>query len=174
MKNSSGGYVFVMTLLLVCVISLLLLTSLQHLLLSYNGFKQLEKSHQRFYQLEAVAKNIAQSTSLMRLCLLQEEGANRIIRRLVSHEGCPISIEERHYLYFIEELGDFPCLLSLQNNKPMSTRHRRISVLSLGENRPDSLVQLRLITPIQVQECEGEKQTISLGVSSWRYLSYVQ
>lgn len=145
---------------------------MQHILLYYKAINQLETLHHNFYQLESVAMQLvdAKSQLLDKRCVLTEDAPNKIMQRLRRYEGCPLEVGGYHYRYFVEELGDYPCLIATRDTKKVSTHHRRISVVSIGDKRSDSLVQLRSIEAIKYQFCEGKERVLPLGVSSWRYL----
>jgi hypothetical protein len=148
---------------------------MQHILLYYKGINQLEILHHNFYQLESLAMQLVEAKSRVidKRCVLPEDSPNKIMQRLSRYEGCSLEIGAHHYRYFVEELGDYPCLIARHENKKVSTHHRRISVLSIGDKRPDSLVQLRSIEAIKYQDCEGKERVLPLGVSSWRYFAAI-
>lgn len=175
MRKQNGGFIFLMTLLMISIMSLLLTASMQHLLLYYQAINQLQKTHQRFYQLESLAMQLAKKPwdSFNKECVIEADAASYNLQQLIRHQGCILERDSNHYRYIIENLGDHPCLMALQNNKTVSTHHARVSILEVGKNSSDSLLQLRLITPIVAQACDGEKHTVPLGISSWRYLAAI-
>ena len=175
MKTSCKGFILVMTLFTISVISLLILACMQHILMYYKGINQLEALHHTFYQLDSLAMQLSdtKSKALDARCVVPENSPNTILQRLRRYEGCSLEIDGHHYRYFVEELGDYPCLIAIHEGKKVSTHHRRISVLALGDKRPDSLVQLRSIEAIKYQVCEGKERILSLSVSSWRYLAAI-
>lgn len=171
----SKGFILLMTLLMMSVLSLLLLSSMQHVLLYYKAINQLKENHKDFYQLEYLSRKLAERnlTSFDRECFAREEEPNKVIKRLASHKGCPLRKDNKDYRFLIEDLGPFPCLMTLINNKPVSTHHIRISLLAIGNNKPDALLQLRNIKASSSQLCEEQGQVVPLGVSSWRYFAAI-
>ncbi|MFI4918819.1 MAG: type II secretion system protein [Legionellales bacterium] len=171
----NAGFVFLMALMTVAVVSLLVLACMQHILLYHKAMNKLELQHQGFHQLEALAIQLAHAklSELDAGCFEFGDSVNQVIRRLMQHEGCLLSVDKHHYKYLIEELGDFPCLVAQQDGVTFSTHHRRVTVLSTASDNADTLLQVRQISAIKYQPCLGEAHDIALGVGSWRYFAAV-
>lgn len=173
MKKQYQGFIFVMTLITTAVISLLVLTSMQHILLYYKAINKQEQLHQSFYQLEEVTLQLARSpvASVDAGCVTHTDSANQVMQKLMHREGCALQKAAFDYQYFIEDLGEFPCLLVYEQGQKRATYHRRISVVQMEEGYPASLLQIRFITKGSILKCDRKEHSIGLGVSSWRYLA---
>lgn len=174
MKKQCGGFIFLMTLCIILVISLLLITCLHHVLLYYKGLNQRELQHQSFYQLEGLAVQLAHASKLTSTenCVEYGDAANEVIQRLIDNQGCSLTEGRSKYRYVIEDLGDFPCLVLPAQKR--ASRHIRITLLLLNDNgNADSVLQLRIIKPSAVLHCSGEEHAVTAGISSWRYIPAV-
>ncbi|MFA6301796.1 MAG: type II secretion system protein [Legionella sp.] len=168
-KNS--GFILVMTLLTVAVISLLVLSSMQHILLFHKAMNTLEQHYQHRVQLESIGMKLLQKNASTS-CVASWDFANKSMQKLLNYEGCRVEDSTARFLYIIEDLGEFPCLLIREKNKVYSSHHKRVSVLLLNEEgRADSLMQLRYISAINYLGCTEEEQEVRPGISSWRYFA---
>lgn len=175
MSKNYQGFIFLMTLMMTTIISLLVLTGMQHLLLFYKVINKQEETHHHFYQLEQLALQLASTPREITQgpCFIDKESANSVVRKLLQQEGCVLKKNNLNYRYYIEDLGEFPCLVVYKNGQKRATHHRRISIAQMEEGLPNALMQLRLISIGSLLHCLNEEHTIALGVSSWRYLSSV-
>jgi hypothetical protein len=173
MNKQSSGFIFLMTLCVILVISLLLITCLHHILLYHKALNQRELQHQHFYHLEDLAVELARASRVTNAesCIEHGDAANKVIQRLIDGQGCSFTDGQARYRYLIEDLGDFPCLvLSLQKH---ASHHIRITLLLLADDEnPASILQLRFIKPSAVIHCHcaGEVRVVTEGISSWRYI----
>lgn len=173
MKNHCSGFIFLMTLCVILVISLLVLASMQQVLLYYKAINRQEVLHQNFYQLEHLAMQLVRSSSLhtSKDCYLQEDNANTVIKKLIN-KGCSIILSQKKYLYGIEDLGEFPCLVLEQGGQKYISHHFRVTVLQDEQDIASSVIQLRFIKLSSSSlSCSEEEIWVKEGVSSWRYLS---
>ena len=173
MKKHAQGFIFLMTLICTAVISLLIVTSMQHILLYYKAINKKEALHHHFYQLEEVAMELAQTafSADTEGCVSKKDSANQVIQQLARHEGCSLKHGTTRYQYLIEDLGEFPCLISFKKGQKRATQHRRVSVIQMEEEFPFSLLQLRFIALGSAAPCLETEHAIALGVSSWRYFA---
>lgn len=171
MKRGDQGFIFLVTLLIISVISLLVLTSMQHILLYYKAINQQEGLHRSFYKLEAVALELGQRNCSMQKynCVVHEDAPNQMMRNVLEHQGCSFENGALHYQYLIEDLGDFPCLITRFNGKKLATHHTRVSVVHVENGAPVALLQIRLIVSGKPANCLSKERFINLGLSSWRY-----
>lgn len=146
---------------------------MQHVLTFYKAINKQEVQHRNFYQLEHIALQLAQikTSKFETKCVGHKDSANQVIQQLNQGGGCSLNAGEFYYRYFIEELGDFPCLGVQEDQKHCSIRHRRVTLILISEENPSSLLQIRYLTPIKEQPGLTERQIVSGGLSSWRYLS---
>ncbi len=171
MIKQCSGFIFLMTLSIILVISLLLITCMHQVLLYHKALNQQEQQHQNFYQLEELAVQLGNASRgvITERCIEYGDAANEAIRSLINNQGCSLTDGQSKYRYIIEDLGDFPCLVPHQQKR--STHHIRVSLLSFSDNgTAASVLQLRIIQPSAVIGCSGEEHKVTTGVSSWRYI----
>jgi hypothetical protein len=172
MNQRHHGFILLFTLCLIAVISLLLLTGMQQVLLFHKAINQQEKEHQNFYQLEHIAFQLANPASLNRdlSCRRQGDFANQVIEQLMHHKGCSFLIAGIKYHYLVEDLGAYSCLVVTHNNNYYSTHHWRVTLQAQFKEDERALLQIRVIQPGPELECTGELHPVMAGISSWRYL----
>ena len=168
-----NGFILLVTMIIIAVISLLILTSMQHILLYYKAINKQELLHRSFYQFEKVAYQLTHSgfSSINRACIVYADSANQIIQNLLHHQGC--SLSNSSYYYLIEDLGEFPCLITNHKGRKYATHHQRISVMQMEEGIPSSFLQIRFISVGGTIACFTKEHSIRLGISSWRYFSSI-
>ncbi|WP_392536862.1 type II secretion system protein [Legionella sp. 227] len=169
--SQDKGFILLVTMLIMGVIGLLILTSMQHTLLYYKAINKHEVVHQNFYQLEDVALQLLhQHTDLPQDCVIHTDSANQVTHHLLHNKGCSLIIGETQYKYYIEDLGEFPCLRAYYRGRNTATHHQRVTVVPVENGTPGALLQIRFISGGRVVPCLAKEHSISLGVSSWRYL----
>ncbi|QMT60683.1 type II secretion system protein [Legionella sp. PC997] len=171
MSGTNKGFILLITLLIIGVISILALTSMQHILLYYKAINKQEMLHQSFYQLEDVTLQLLhQPQAFNQDCLVRSDSANQAIHHLLHQKGCSLMSGLTQYKYYIEDLGEFPCLVAREKGRKFATHHQRVTVVPIEDGSPVSLLQIRVISAGRVIPCLAKERSISLGVSSWRYL----
>ncbi|MBI2786291.1 MAG: type II secretion system protein [Legionella longbeachae] len=176
MKNKkSNGFILLLTLLIISVISLLILASMQHILLYYKVINKQEELHQNFYQLESLVLRLAYKRTISeeQACVVHEDSANQVMHTLRYQRGCALNRGLSHYQYLIEDLGEFPCLVTYYRGRKRATHHQRISAVQIEGGTPASFLQIRFITTGGVPNCLTKERQIVLGMSSWRYFPYI-
>jgi hypothetical protein len=166
------GFVFFSTLCIISVVSLLILTLMQHILMYHQAINKQEKQHQEFYQLERVAGQLAQvKLELIEpSCVRHTDSANKTLQELFHHKGCPLRVGKVDYQYLIEDLGPQPCLVI--GEKQYTSYHDRISVaLFANVEVVLPVLQIRYIKPGPNLSCINDIHHIKSGISSWRYFS---
>ncbi|MCE3533351.1 type II secretion system protein [Legionella resiliens] len=172
--RKNQGFILLVTLLIISVISLLILTSMQHVLLYYKTINKQEVLHQNFYQLEGVALRLLQQQPVLNSeCLMRSDSANQVIHNLLEYKGCSLKSGLAQYKYYIEDLGEFPCLVVRYKGRKSASHHQRVTVASFEDGSPASLLQIRLISAGRAIPCLATEHAAPLGVSSWRYLPSV-
>lgn len=170
MQCSSRGFIFLWTLSLIMLISLLALTSMQHVLLYYKSINRQEKRHRQVYQMEHLALSLLANQPPNTECMSFRVDIKQLINLLKAHKECFIENEEITYSYFIEDLGEFPCL-RVDNKNP--SRHFKLFLLAQNPDGNPSLLQLRVIKPTEGSACDGAYHQVSAGVSSWLYVDSI-
>ena len=177
MKQRCEGFIFLLTLCIILVVSLLLITSLHHILLYHKALNQQEIQHRNFYQLEHLARQLVLTSraAMDKDCIVAKDAPNQIIQQLIHNQGCLLVIGQSKFRYMIEDLGDFPCLVVHQQQQKYASHHTRISMLMIGEDdSTTSVLQLRWIRASAFLECIGIEHSVNSGISSWRYLPTIE
>lgn len=173
MRKRTKGFILLMTLSLISIMSLLVLAGIQQAFFFHKAILMQEEQYQEFYELEALILNLAAKSSFSRSCIESGNSPNQVIQRLKQNDACIIKKENKKYLYLIEDLGTFPCLTINNFEKKFSSHHLRISLLFSGDgfNIPDRILQIRVIRKETFLSCQDKEHWVNAGVSSWRYLS---
>lgn len=161
------GVVLFTVIVMQAVLTLLVLSLLQALLLTIKASNQLATRHHRFYQLEATARQL-QSTNFMSInpeCFVYDQSPNEMVKRLQHSDGCETSTA----IYLIDSLGEYPCLQMGSHGNRWSTRHWLVSVAT--KTSPFELIQLRMAQKIPLGNCDGAITLIDHALLSWRHLS---
>lgn len=176
MKQREEGFIFLLTLCIIMVVSLLLITGLHHVLLYHKALNQQEIQHQNFYQLEHLARQLVGSSHTVtnRDCVINTDAPNQIIQHLSHNQGCLLISGQIKYRYMIEDLGDFPCLVVYQRQLKYASHHIRISIVRTGDANNTSALQLRWIRPSAILDCPYAEHLVKSGISSWRYLPAIE
>lgn len=172
MSHKMVGFVFVFTLLITTVISLLVLTCMQNILLFQHTAIRQEESHQSFYQMEKLALELVQESINKRgsSCETPLDDENQVIDQLKSHLGCRLLVGHYQYRYVIERLNHDACQVIRKKNHYFSTRQHRVTLLLENTNQAGTLLQIRYIEPMRFLPCQGVLYEVKEGMSSWRYL----
>lgn len=178
MIKRSHGFIFLMTLCTILVISMLLLTIMHQVLLYGKAINRQEIQHQHFYQIEDTMRYLARLKPELvdRKCIINKKNGNKVIELLFKKEGCSLMNGGIQYQYLIEDLGEFPCLVVHQDELIKATRHNRISMLRRADDiHPmNTVLQVRTIKVIDSLPCQSEEHRVSPGISSWRYIANYQ
>lgn len=158
------GIVLFTVLIMVSVLSLLVLSLMQHVLLYVKATNHLNKSHQQFYQLESAARQF-----ILSLPIDVNPQCNHPLTASVkaSHlNGCDYLFDHQHYTYFMDDLGEYPCLQIEANHNTWGTHHWLISI---GIQKTSfEFIQMRVVTPVALKTCEKIK-IIRNNILSWRH-----
>lgn len=172
MTHKASGFIFMLTLSVIAIISLLLLSAMQQLMLYQRSASTQNVTHQGLYQLEDVAAQLIHASGIDEACVKSQDKANDIIQLLLNHQGCLLVSGQIQYRYFFEDLGNFPCLVEAQDGLVRATHHLRLSVLLVpDDDKPPKVLQIRVIQRGARATCHKRPQDVLLGVSSWRYIS---
>lgn len=153
------------------LITLLVLTGMQYVLLFQRAVARQENQHQEFYQLEHLARQLAVSKT-EKSCVLHQDNPNQVWAQLRAKHGCSLAIKDSHYQYLIEDLGVYPCLVVDYKKQKYTTRHLRVSLLVLRDDElASSLLQIRVVKPAGTISCTTIPRQITKGISSWRYVT---
>jgi hypothetical protein len=156
--------------------SLLLLASMQHVLLYQRASNKQEEGHQRFYELEHIARHLIDAPiDKLQACMIKQNLANKALQQVKDKGRCTITVKKNNYRYLIEDLGEYSCLIGLHKGAKKSTHHFRFTLLSLLDKNPPSLVvQIRVIRLAKSFSCTKNVKYVALGISSWRYIENIE
>ncbi len=167
-----GGFILITTLMMIMIISLLLLTRLQALLLYTKITARHEIYHQDFYRLESLAKKLMANnpSQLPHRCRREMDDPNEALKRLKQNKACLLTENQMSYLYFIEDLGIQPCLVVQRGKRQLSSHHWRYTLGFIKEGEINAVLQTRMIVSAKRNECMQTAKPVKTGISSWRYL----
>ncbi|WP_028388700.1 hypothetical protein [Legionella fairfieldensis] len=164
--NKQSGMVLITIILLLALLTLLVLSQMQMVFLSYKGLNQFYAKHQSFYQLEAAAFKLA--SVINQACIIKETDPDDLISLLTSKQGCIWVEGHEQFFYLIENLGLFPCLQTKIGETMYSTQHWRITILNAKDN--PAFLQLRFARRTKLLACDKEPVPIKTGLLSWRHV----
>jgi type II secretory pathway pseudopilin PulG len=169
-SQNNRGFILIMTLCIVAIISMLLLTCMQHLLLYSNAINKQELFQHEFYQLEQLALQLIKGP-LDSQCLSFQDAANQSFERVKAHNACFLSLGKNSYYYLIEDMGVLPCWMIHKKSWNYSAQRLRLSVLkdsNVEYNSP--LLQIGLFKAVSLVPCFEQEHSVPEGVISWRYV----
>lgn len=167
MITKTKGFILIITLLMLAILSALVLYLLKMTAINYQALNSSLQSTQAFYQMERTARQLM--TELSTTCVQPEIGPNQALELLHKKQGCTIRIAGQSYHYLIEDLGNFPCLTIKKGSTLLASHHYRLSLSNI------SLLQLRFVVQGATQACESpESISINEGIVSWRYLNEIK
>lgn len=169
MRDQQAGFIFIFTLCTILVISLLLVSSMQQLVLYSKAINRQELHHQLFYQLEDAMKYVLKNALKNTACELTTSDADNALNKLSHGMGCSFAFGGREYRYFYEYLGAFPCLVVSENEHTFETHHIRVTLMQ--QDAVSSVLQVRYLNKGIVSSCSKELHKVFIGISSWRYFA---
>lgn len=171
MSQREKGMVLLMSIMMISLLTLLVLTLLQAVLLYVKVSQQVTKTHHALYQLEAAAMVLVKNLPVPD-CSYNNEDPNQMLALLLNEGGCAWVYEKETYHYLVDDLGLYPCLKVMSDNRWQSSHHWLITIKSSSPRQ--SILQLRIVTPSQAITCDGgESRAINQGVISWRNLPLI-
>jgi Tfp pilus assembly protein PilX len=163
------GFILIITLLTMVVLSLLTLNTMHYLLLYQKAITMNDMNHKNLYLMEHTAMQLAQtpSSELNTACITKEDN---IAQATHPPKQCKISVGRNEFNYILEDLGDTPCFIIQKDSNKWSTHHRRVSILLTNTESAGALLQIRYITAIKQLPCMASIHQVHEGISSWRFL----
>lgn len=169
MNRLQTGFVLVTTMMLLAVLTLLILSVMQGLLLYIKSGNQTVMNHRLFYQMEALANRLDVTAPF---CKVHDKNPNQLIQMLLNHQGC-IRVDGSHrFAYVIEDMGLFPCLQVMVDEVGQGSHHWLVTITTLEPSQ--MVLQIRIAKPEATLICSllPAKQ-IPSGIVSWRTLGHV-
>lgn len=156
--ESERGYVLVTTILLMVLMTGLVLSSMQTVLLYAKVSARFFKKHEAFYQLESLAHQLLHQhqSGITLSCTMVHTNPNDIIQNLSDNLGCKRVWCSQIYRYYLETLGVYPEYRAAE--EVLMSRHWRLTVM----NEACDSLQLR----VSDHGSPGKRDIIS-----WRYLT---
>ena len=168
MKGGQNGTVLFFTLIMLSILSMIVLTQLEMLLMHHQAMNQIKKTHHQRLALETLAQKLLAlpANKWSASCMAAgEQDPNQVIKKLTHNKGC---VQESFH-FLMEALGTFPCIQSVQNHMPYSTQHWRITIMEPLEKMA---IQIRFASLINYAYCQsGEITLVEPGIMSWRLWS---
>ncbi len=149
------GLVLLVTIILLSVFSLLLLSNMQQLLLAFKTAENLNITHRSFYYLGLLADNF--SHSLPYQCQTTH----------INSPYCTLKKYGHTYQYALNDLGLYPCLKIIKENKRYSSHHWLISIHDVDAQKT---LHVRIAKPITAGDCFTRVRPIPEGILSWYLL----
>jgi len=171
LRQQQIGIVILTTIIMLSILTLLVLSLMQTVLLYIKVSNQVLIRHERFYKLEAAAHQLLLKNHQAD-CVIHYENPNKIMGLSVDGQGCLFVQEKQQYQYLVDDLGLFPCLKMAYGKERQSSHHWVITILSpLPEQ---AMLQLRIAKPAKAVACGfSDERWINSGIISWRYLPHI-
>lgn len=165
------GYILFMTLSLIAIVSLLLLTCMQHLLLYYKAINKQEFYQQELYQLEQIAMHLIQGPVDLQ-CVRHQDEANQTIHFVKTDKACVLNVQNNIYRYLVEDMGVQPDWITNKKGTTYFVTRLRLT-LSKVVSPAERLVFLQVgyIKSATLASNLDKKQTVEEGVISWRFIA---
>jgi type II secretory pathway pseudopilin PulG len=164
MRLPARGFILLTTLLLMVIMSVLVLTAMQQILLFAKALQHQKTQEMQFYELESLAYRLISDKGIDAHCIKPEMDANAILAQ-VAKRGCVIQEGRLQYRYLIEDLGDYACLMVKFKDQMHPSHHTRITVMQNSR-----YIQIRMIKKGESTNlCEEEWGLLKEGVSCWRH-----
>jgi hypothetical protein len=145
MMAQQKGFVLLVIMTMLGILSLLTLSSMQTVWLYLKTSQQRIRYDENHNQLEMLAKKIAE---------------NLLCRR---HK---INLQSKHAKVELQDLGEYSCLKIKMDGKYYASHHWLISVRSSW--LPSKVLQVRVATPAHISTCQaGSQRIIESGMISW-------
>ncbi|HBI21345.1 MAG TPA: hypothetical protein DDY37_01955 [Legionella sp.] len=164
MNHLQKGVVLLSTMAMIAVMSLLVLSLMQSVLLYMKANNQLIRQHQVFYAMESLINKLSLTEPG---CVIYSKSPNELIDQVVAHQGCTHKDNQREYTYVIEDLALYPCLQIETAGVIQGSRHWLITIATTA--LPHVVLQVRIALPAETKPCLlTTMHQIQAGVLSWR------
>lgn len=161
------GMILINTLLMISVLALIVLSQMQLIFLQLKAMNELISRHEDFRELEVATKQLKTHTT-NGTGFIPVSNSDEIIARLKNRKGSAFTLHNRQYQFFIEDLGEFPCMEIMINSRLYTARHQRLTVALLNDS--PLILQERVAVAGEYIACENKKPVrIKPGLLSWRY-----
>ena len=146
--NRQGGMVLLTTMLMMVILTLLVLSLMQGVLLYIKASHQMMANHQGLHEMEVLANKL-------------------LLTKTVCVDGCVINDGSRQYRYVVDDQGLYPCLQIAVGESLHQSHHWLVTLATMQP--PNVVLQLRFAQPADIAKCESSSvRQIRSGVVSWR------
>ncbi len=164
MNRYQVGMVLLTTMMMIGILTMLILTLMQGVLLYIKANNQIVSNHRLFHQMEATVHKLNLHDPA---CTVQDKNPNELFALLAAHQGCKITDGTRQYAYLLGDLGLFPCLQMVLDEARHGSRQVLVTMASMQP--PNLALQLRIALLAETAECGlSISHQIHPGVMSWR------
>jgi hypothetical protein len=172
-KNALG-MILIPTMSILVIMTILILTLMKSVYIYSKINTQFIRNGQEFDDFEAAASWLVIHFPKIAppVCIFSETDPNLIVRLLSHGVGCKLNLSHQAYEYLVDDLGTYPCLKVVIDNRTLATHHWYITIKSTAP--PEKMIQIRIAKPSVAVHCESlVSKRINVGITSWRYLSNV-
>ena len=163
------GYILFMTLSLIAIVSMLLLSCMQHLLLYYKAINKQEFFQQEFYQLEQMAMQLIHGPVDLQ-CVRHQDEANQSVNFVKTDKACVLNVENNIYRYLVEDMGIQPCWVTNKKGTIYSATRLRLTISKVVSSTENLVfLQVGYIKSATLASNLDHKQNVDEGVTSWRF-----
>ena len=146
LKRGESGFILMMTLFMMMICSILVLSSMQKLLFTFQIQNQLKLKHQAMRALKEVSDTLQIALpTLPKSCVYQGVNPSLIQTDWFNHHGCNMVQADTVYHYAIIDLDVFPCVLINTKAGQQSSHHWWL--LMQSQRLPGVIVCTRIATP---------------------------
>lgn len=170
--NNPQGIILIPTMSILVIMTILVITLMKSVFIYSKINTQLVRRNQAFYDFEVAANWLALNflKTAPPACIFSETDPNLIVHLLHLDAGCKLNLNHQAYQYLVDDLGTYPCLKVLIDNRLLATHHWFITIKTTVS--PEDILQIRIAKPSMVVHCESLiSKRINAGITSWRYLS---
>lgn len=160
------GFILLTTMLVMTIMSLLVISWMQSVIMYQKSLAVLEEHQQRLYDMQDIALKLNTTATQ---CRIDSFDFNLLRYALLHHRGCRYQVGSRAYEYVLADWGEFPCLRIKKGKQSLASHHWLISIFETTHQQ--NILQIRVATPtISTKICESSTlRFISQGMVSWRY-----
>lgn len=157
------GFVLLTTIALIGILSLLVLSFSASLIMDFHITKDLESSSNLLKEFEENAQNIIENmhTHIDNLCFFKSK--TEIIYNHVLSKGCSYNND---FLYLLEDLGDFNCIVASDGDNFITTHHYQLNLIN--KNASQGMLKIRFAELGRPAKCLIKAlRHIDVGIQSW-------
>lgn len=170
MKQQDGLILFI-TLIILGMMSLLLVSQMQQIILQQQGLNQLTEQQRLLQNLEKQVHRLLHSNQLWsQPCIIKATSPLAGVVPLQQGRGCRISQDDVTYRYVIADMGEIDCLPVRVDGVNYSSRHGWIIITQDKDSQ--GCLQVHFAQRAKVWNCPQKfPRLIREGIQSWQYVA---